>query len=135
MEDLGRVVTSEELGPMLKMNPVLVRRTIAGLREAGIVRSEKGHGGGWTLARTLDSVTLADVYAALNLPAPFSIGHREERPRCLLEQAVNRALDSALDEAEALLLSKLASVSVGKLTAQVSRDAARRARKGEHHHA
>lgn len=120
---------------MLKMNPVLVRRTIAGLREAGIVRSEKGHGGGWTLARALDSVTLADVYAALNLPAPFSIGHRRERPRCLLEQAVNRALDNALDEAEALLISKLASVSVAQLTAQVPRDAARRARKGEHHHA
>jgi DNA-binding IscR family transcriptional regulator len=135
MEELGRVVTSEELGPMLKMNPVLLRRTIAGLREAGIVRSEKGHGGGWTLARALDSVTLADVYAALKLPAPFSIGHREERPRCLLEQAVNRALDSALDDAEALLLSRLASVSVARLTAQVPREAVRRARKGEPHHA
>jgi DNA-binding IscR family transcriptional regulator len=135
MEELGRVVTSEELGPMLKMNPVLVRRTIAGLREAGIVRSEKGHGGGWALARALDSVTLADVYAALNLPAPFNFGHRQERPRCLLEQAVNRALDSALSEAEAVLHSKLASVSVAQLTAQVPREAARRARKGENHHA
>lgn len=120
---------------MLEMNPVLVRRTIAGLREAGIVRSEKGHGGGWTLARALDSVTLADVYAALNMPALFSIGHREDKPRCLLEQAVNHALSSTLDEAEALILSSLRNVSVGELVAKVPREAARRGAKGKHHHA
>jgi len=33
---------------------------MAGLRRAGIVRSEKGHGGGWSLGRKLDDVTLAE---------------------------------------------------------------------------
>jgi DNA-binding IscR family transcriptional regulator len=33
-------------------NPVVIRRTFAGLREAGIVAATKGHGGGWRLART-----------------------------------------------------------------------------------
>lgn len=135
MEQLGRVVTSEELGPLLELNPVQVRRTIGGLRDAGIVRAEKGHGGGWALARPLDSVTLADVYAALNMPALFNIGHRDVKPRCLLEQAVNRALSTTLDEAEALILSRLGSVSVGELVASVPRDAMRRGRKGSHHHA
>lgn len=128
------VVTSEQLGPMLKMNPVLVRRTIGGLRDAGIVRSEKGHGGGWRLARALDAVTLADVYDALGIPTVFSIGHRQERPRCLLEQAVNRAVGAALDEAEALLLARLQSVSVKDLMADIS-PSARRAQKGRHDHA
>src|SRR5205814_1614586 len=36
-------LTSEALGPMMKTNPVVIRRTMAGLRRAGIVRSEKGH--------------------------------------------------------------------------------------------
>lgn len=119
---------------MLKMNPVLVRRTIGGLRDAGIVRSEKGHGGGWRLARALDAVTLADVYDALGIPTVFSIGHREQRPRCLLEQAVNRAVGAALDEAEALLLARLRSVSVKDLTADIPLSA-RRAQKGRHDHA
>jgi DNA-binding IscR family transcriptional regulator len=132
--ELGRVITSEELGPMLKMNPVLVRRTFAGLREAGIVRSEKGHGGGWALARPLEAVTLADVYDALGMPALFSIGHREEKPRCLLEQAVNRTVGSALADAEALILARLRSVSVAELAADVSRDGGK-PRKGRHVHA
>lgn len=117
MGEMGRVVTSDALGPMLGMNPVVVRRTVAGLRDAGIVRSEKGHGGGWSLARELESVTLADVYAALGTPALFNIGHRDEQPRCLLEQAVNRALGQALDEARAVMVARLQSVSVAALSA------------------
>lgn len=121
MDELGRVVTSEELGPLMKMNPVVVRRTFAGLREAGIVRSEKGHGGGWELARPLDAITLADVYDALGMPALFNIGHREERPRCLLEQAANRAVSSALEEAEAVIRARLQSVAVKDLAANAAR--------------
>jgi len=119
MEELGRVITSEALGPMMGMNPVVVRRTIAGLRDAGIVRAEKGHGGGWSLARPLASVTLGDVYDALGSPSIFGIGPRDEQPRCLVEQAVNRALGQALDEAEALLLARLRCVSVADIATDV----------------
>ena len=43
--------TSEVLAAHCQTHPVVVRRSLAGLREAGIVASVKGHGGGWTLAR------------------------------------------------------------------------------------
>jgi Rrf2 family protein len=115
MGELGRPVTSEELGPLLKTNPVVLRRTLSGLREAGIVRSEKGHGGGWSLGRELSSVTLQDVYDALGTVTPFGIGHRQARPRCPLEQAVNHVVTGALDEAEAVLMKRLRSVSVASL--------------------
>ncbi|HTJ82870.1 MAG TPA: Rrf2 family transcriptional regulator [Polyangiaceae bacterium] len=121
MGELDRVVTSDALGPMMQMNPVVVRRTIAGLREAGILRSEKGHGGGWTLARPLEQVTLGDVYDALGTPPPFSIGPRDPEPKCLLEQAVNRALGDALEQAEAILVARLRSVTVADLVADARR--------------
>src|SRR5262245_23249210 len=57
-------VTSEVLARALTTNPVIVRRVMAGLRERGYVRSEKGHGGGWVLARDLAEITLRDVYEA-----------------------------------------------------------------------
>ncbi|RKH42452.1 Rrf2 family transcriptional regulator [Corallococcus llansteffanensis] len=121
MKELGPVVTSEAIGQLMKANPVVVRRTMAGLREAGIVGSVKGHGGGWSLARPLEAVTLGDVYDALGTPALFSIGPREESPGCLVEQAVNRALGKALDEAEARLMSQLRSVTVADLSNDVLR--------------
>jgi Rrf2 family protein len=133
MEQLDAVVTSETLGPMMQMNPVVLRRTIGRLREAGIVRSEKGHGGGWSLARPLAKVTLADVYEALGLSEPFSIGTRIEQPRCLLERAANRALTGALDEAEAVLKARLASISVADLAAELPVRPSQGAKKGARH--
>jgi Rrf2 family protein len=117
MSQTGGVVTSGALGPMLKTNPVVLRRTMAGLRDAGILQSEKGHGGGWSLARQLDAVTLGDVYDALGMSAPFNIDNREQRPTCLLEQAVNRALDAALAEAEARLRQRLRHITVADVLA------------------
>lgn len=116
-------LTSEQLGKMLRTNPVVVRRTLAGLREAGWVRSEKGHGGGWTLACALDAVTLGDVHRALGEPTMLAFGHRSEHPQCLVEQAVNRALDETVREAEALLLARLNAVTLADLAADFGRRA------------
>ncbi len=104
---------------MLATNPVVVRRIMAGLREQGYVRSEKGHGGGWTLACDLSQVTLRDVYAALGSPSLFALGNRTEKPKCLVEQAVNAALERAFQDAEALLLARLGEVTLARLSADV----------------
>lgn len=45
--------TSEVLAKAMTTHPVVIRRIMAGLRDHGYVRSEKGHGGGWTLALSL----------------------------------------------------------------------------------
>jgi DNA-binding IscR family transcriptional regulator len=110
-------MTSDMLAKAMSTNPVVVRRIMAGLRDDGYVRSEKGHGGGWVLARDLADVTLRDVYEALGCPALLAMGHRTEQPGCLVEQAVNAALDTAFRDAEALLISRLGDVTLARLSA------------------
>ncbi|CAN7251485.1 Rrf2 family transcriptional regulator [Bradyrhizobium sp. LjRoot220] len=117
MAERDEPVTSEALAKAMGTNPVVIRRVMAGLRDQGYVRSEKGHGGGWTLARDLADITLRDIYRALGEPALLAIGNRTEAPGCLVEQAVNAALTHAFDDAEALLLSRLADVTLAKLSA------------------
>ena len=102
---------------MMQTNPVVVRRFMAGLRNRGYVRSEKGHGGGWTIGRDLTTVTLHDIYECVGSPALFAIGNRSDAPDCLVEQAVNLALDNSLRKAEALLLAAFAEVTLGELSA------------------
>jgi Rrf2 family protein len=118
-------LTSEALAPKMKTNPVVLRRSMAGLRDAGIVRSVKGHRGGWSLARKLDDVTLADVYDALGLSAPFAIGHHGQTPKCLLERAANRALTDAMAEAEALLMERFRRVTVADVLATTEHKSAK----------
>jgi DNA-binding IscR family transcriptional regulator len=120
-------VTSEVLAKAMDTNPVVVRRIMAGLRDDGYVRSEKGHGGGWVLSRDLTKITLRDIYDALGRPSFFAMGNRTEAPGCLVEQAVNAALDSAFDDAEALLLSRLGRVSLAMLSADFHARLKRRA--------
>jgi DNA-binding IscR family transcriptional regulator len=50
MAAFNRPMTSETLAQCMSTHPVVVRRTMAGLREAGFVRSEKGHHGGWVIS-------------------------------------------------------------------------------------
>ncbi|HEY0928876.1 MAG TPA: Rrf2 family transcriptional regulator [Gemmatimonas sp.] len=120
--------TSETLARAMDTNPVVVRRVMAGLRERGFVRSEKGHGGGWTIACDLDQVTLRDVYNALGEPQLLSIGNRSDHPRCLVEQAVNATLGDAFAEAEALLLQRFSEVTLAELSAHFHEHFARRGR-------
>ena len=108
-------MTSEHIARMLQTNPVVVRRTMAGLRDAGYVRSEKGHGGGWAIAADLEKVSLLDVHRAVGGPTLFAIGAEQDNPACAVEQAVNAALEEALRNAEALLIARLGAVSLAEL--------------------
>lgn len=116
MAELDGPATSETLARAMNTNPVVVRRLMAGLRYAGFVASEKGHGGGWSLACNLADITLADIHAALGSPSLLAVGHKSESPDCLVEQAVNAALGRAFHDAEALLRERLGGVTLAALS-------------------
>jgi DNA-binding IscR family transcriptional regulator len=115
MAELGRPATSEWLAQAMQTNPVVIRRLMAGLRDAGFVASAKGHGGGWLVSCSLEHITLRDIHEALGAPELLAVGHREESPGCLVEQAVNAVLEQAYRDAEALLLARLGSVNLAAL--------------------
>ncbi len=117
MAEAGEPITSEAMAKTMNTNPVVVRRVMGGLRDAGFVRSEKGHGGGWFIARDLATLTLRDVYAALGSPELFAMGHRTEAPGCLVERAVNAALGDAFHDAQALLMERFGAVTVAAVAA------------------
>lgn len=111
-------LTSDALASAICTNPVVLRRLMVGLREAGFVTSEKGHGGGWSMAAPLDRVTLHDVHVALGAPALVSLGFREDQPQCLVAQVVNESLQSAMQEAETTLLARLQGITLADLSAR-----------------
>ena len=123
MAEGGRPVTSDALASHMGANPVQVRRLMGGLRDAGLVRSARGPGGGWELARDLAAVTMRDVFAAIGSPPLFAIGHRSQNPSCLVEQSVNGALGTTLEEAEKFILDRLGAISLADIHAEFHRRA------------
>lgn len=131
MAEHGEPMTSDELALCMRTNPVVVRRTMGFLRDAGIVSSARGHAGGWSITADLSAVSLRQLHETLGEPAIFAIGNRQETPECLVEQAVNAALDTAFAEAEALLLERFAHVTLADLAEDFARRHALRANPGK----
>jgi Rrf2 family protein len=116
-----RPTTSEEIAAHMRTNPVVIRRTLAGLREVGIVASVKGHGGGWTVARPASAISLREVYLALGERGDLLPERAQDEQSCLIAGAVERALDGFYAEAEALLLRRLGEISLADLATDFGR--------------
>ena len=129
MAHSDRPLTSAELGRFLDTNPVRVRQILGCLRELGYVDTLKGHGGGWSIACDLAQVTLRQVYDAVGAPTVFAMGNRVDAPSCLVEQAVNAALDDAMQAAEAMLIARLDDVTLADLSSDFNARLARRRRR------
>lgn len=103
--------TSAEIARHNGTNPVVVRRVLGPLREAGLLASEKGHAGGWRLARPPERITLADVYLALGerLVGPDAAAGKLD---CAVEHVLHDRVTGVLDEVEHLLVERLAATSI-----------------------
>lgn len=119
-------VSSAVLARMMQTNPVVIRRVLAGLREQGYVRSDSGHGGGWSIACDPADVTLLDIYRSIGAPSLFAIANRNETTPCAVEQAVNTALNDTFGRAEDLLLASFAQVTLASLSADFHKNLIRK---------
>jgi len=115
MAQVDTPLTSEVLARSMGTNPAVFRRTMAGLREAGLVRSERGHGGGWQLALPLQQITLLDVYEALGRPTLFAIGSRSEHGECRVEKKVNAVMAETMAQATALFEGSFAALTLDQI--------------------
>ncbi|KMK68305.1 Rrf2 family transcriptional regulator [Puniceibacterium sp. IMCC21224] len=108
-------MTSQQIADMLATNPVVVRRIMAGLREAGYVAAERGHGGGWTLTRTPSEITLRDVYQCLGSPDLFAFGLSNPDPQCLVERSVNATIRETVENATQAILARFGDIRLSDI--------------------
>jgi DNA-binding IscR family transcriptional regulator len=76
-------LTSDEVAASVKTNPVILRRSLGDLHKAGLVRSRRGAGAAFSLARPAEEITMLDVWNAVSpdpLPAPRRTEPGRERP-------------------------------------------------------
>lgn len=105
-------MTSETIAASVDTNPVVIRRTLAGLREAGIVTSQPGSGGGWRLAGPPTAITLCDVFRAVESEQVLPLHPRSPQGACVVGRSICRALEGVFDAAEAAMIGQLATVTI-----------------------
>lgn len=109
-------MTSDQIAHHNQTNPVVVRRVLGMLRKAGLMTSEKGHAGGWRLAKPAADISVADIYVAIGerFLAPTPSGP-DTPPQCAIQVVLSDTVDTALAAAEAVLIEKLSVKTVADL--------------------
>lgn len=105
-------VTSEFAAESVNTNPVVIRRILGSLREAGLVTSQPGPNGGWFLERDPEKITLRDVYQAVADEPLFSMHHRQPSASCVIGGNIQQALHTYFCEAEKAMEDKLSQKTV-----------------------
>src|SRR5438552_3460789 len=78
----GQPLTSAYIARSVNTNPVVIRRVLARLAQAGLAAGGTGAGGGYRLARPAGEITLWDVYQAVREDSPFGLHPRAPNARC-----------------------------------------------------
>ena len=105
-------VTSEFIALSVRVNPVVIRRTLLSLKAAGMVEVKAGSGGA-SIAKDLKDITLYDVYAAVDsVSGDIFHFHESPNPACTVGRNIHALLDHHLADAQAALENELKKVTL-----------------------
>ena len=116
----GEALTSEFLACSVNTNPVVIRRLLGSLREAGIVQSRTGVGGGWSLRLDPEQITLREILRAVEPQNEIFALHRSEpNPACPCGLHIQGVLTEVYDRVQEGMSQQLASYSIACITRKI----------------
>ena len=114
-------VTSAQIARSINTNPAFLRTLLGQLREAGLIETSLGKGGGARLARAASRVTLADVYRAVEKRPAIQMHRCPPNKACVVGRNIRPLLDEVVEEVETAALRRLAGTTVADLAARTVR--------------
>jgi Rrf2 family protein len=120
----GDRVTSSYLAESVNTNPVIVRRLLSTLQKAKLVDTRKGAGAGSRLNRSPGSITLAQVYKAVEEDEPFALPRHKPNQKCPVGQCIQAELERVFTSAESALILQLGRTTVGDIINSVHKTCA-----------
>src|SRR5574341_555129 len=108
-------VTSKMIAESVNTNPVVIRRILGALRGAHLVASQPGTGGGWTLTRRPNEITLRHVYRAVEDAPLFAMPLRPPNAHCDIGRNIQEILDRYFTDAERAMEERLAAVTLAEV--------------------
>jgi Rrf2 family protein len=110
---------SEQVAASVNTNPVVIRRMLKELAEAGLVVSQTGSLGGSRLATDPAKTTLLDVYQALECRGVFSL-HRQPPSRdCPVGVNIETVLGNVLLEVDSAVERVLENITINDVVRQL----------------
>lgn len=112
-------VSSGLLAGSVRTNPVVVRRVLAELGRAGLIKTKPGKQGGAALARAASEITLLDVLEAVGEGDVFATNPNAPNPRCPVSRNIGGALEPVFESVSQSVKDRLARVKLSELITRV----------------
>ena len=119
-KDMDRV-NSEFLAGSIGVNPVIVRTIISQLREAGLVKTQRGSSGA-ALAKPLNEITLYGIYRAVDcVDEKEGLFHFHEQPNpdCPVGRNIHSVLDQRLMGAQKAMEERLKTTTLDEIAENI----------------
>lgn len=106
-----RKITSDFLASSVNVNPVVIRRILKQLKNAGIVTVARGSGGAW-IAKSTEEITLLDLYKAVECVEDGQLFHFHENPNplCPVGKNIHTILDGHLEKIQRAMENEMKAV-------------------------
>lgn len=106
-------ITSDFLASSINVNPVIIRKIMIQLKNAGLISVARGTGGA-SIAKKADEITFYDVYRAVDLIENGDLFHFHENPctDCPVGENIHSALDGRLQNIQEAMERELRKFTI-----------------------
>ena len=114
----GELVASSDLAESIGTNPSFLRQLVGTLRDAGLVATKLGKGGGTRLARDATTVRLLDIYRATENGPPMAQHDCADDSKCSVERRMSEVFSTLNLRIQRAVERELASTSLADVVQQ-----------------
>ena len=105
-------LTSEWIAGSINVNPVIIRKEISVLREAGLIISRQGKEGGSQLGKNAELITISEIYKAVKNTEVLGKKNQNPNPACSVGKEINTHLNTLFEETDHLVVNFLGDKSL-----------------------
>ncbi|WP_035054093.1 Rrf2 family transcriptional regulator [Andreprevotia chitinilytica] len=112
-------VPSAYIAGSVNTNPVLIRRILGLLGQAGLTWAERGVKGGTQLAKPPAEIKLIDIYHCVEEPGVLGLHRNMPNPACEIGRNITGVLSGVFDQAQAAMEGVLAALTLQDMLDQL----------------
>ena len=115
-------ITSDFLASSINVNPVIIRKILSQLKDAGLIEVKRGPGGA-AIAKPLDEITFFDVYQSVDCIEENTLFHFHENPNpdCPVGKNIHQVLDDKLLRIQAAMEQELKSITLADMDTELEK--------------
>jgi Rrf2 family protein len=114
-----RTFTSEILAGSVNANPIFVKRILAKLSKARLVKATVGKAGGYALAKSPKDISLLDISNAVSPPSVFAVHSYEKKKWCVVSSNIKEVMGDVLIGAQKAVESDLKQTTLADVVSNI----------------